>query len=54
MKNGCLWTRRLLMVGVAGLSSLVGAQSLPWMNPALSPKQRADLLVGAITLDQKP
>ncbi len=53
MKNGCLWTRRLLMVGIAGLSSLVGAQSLPWMNPSLPPDQRAELLVGALTLDQK-
>ena len=31
----------------------VAAQSLPWMNPALPPAQRADLLVGAMTLDQK-
>jgi beta-glucosidase len=51
MKNGCLWTRRLLMVGITGMSSLVGAQA--WMNTALSPKERADLLVGAMTLDQK-
>jgi beta-glucosidase len=28
------------------------AQSLPWMNPALTPAQRASLLVGAMTLDQ--
>jgi len=29
------------------------AQSLPWMNPALAPEQRATLLVGAMTLPQK-
>jgi beta-glucosidase len=51
MKNGCLWTRRLLMVAVAGMSSLVGAQA--WMNPALTPNERADLLVNAMTVAQK-
>ncbi len=29
------------------------AQSLPWMNPALAPEERATLLVGAMTLPQK-
>jgi beta-glucosidase len=29
------------------------AQSLPWLNTALAPEQRAALLVGAMTLDQK-
>jgi len=51
MKNGCLWTRRLVMVAVAGMSSLVGAQA--WMNPALTPNERADLLVNAMTVAQK-
>ena len=26
---------------------------LPWMNTALSPEQRADLLIAAMTLDEK-
>ena len=29
------------------------AQELPWMNTALSAEQRSDLLIGAMTLDQK-
>lgn len=32
---------------------LTHAQTLPWMNTALTPEQRADLLVAAETLDQK-
>lgn len=51
MKKGCQLARRLLIVGITGMSSLVGAQA--WMDTALSPKERADLLIGAMTLDQK-
>lgn len=29
------------------------ADELPWMNTALSAEQRSDLLIGAMTLDQK-
>jgi len=29
------------------------AQTPPWMDPSLAPSQRADLLVGAMSLDQK-
>ena len=34
-------------------SPAIEAQSLPWMNTALPPEQRAALLVGAMTLPQK-
>ncbi len=38
----------------AGTAPCANAQSdLPWMNASLSPAQRADLLIGAMTLDQK-
>jgi beta-glucosidase len=40
--------------GVVGLAPVgAAAQALPWMNTSLSPVQRAELLVGAMTLDQK-
>src|SRR5205823_2597446 len=45
-----------LLVACAGIlasSSIVFAQALPWMNPALPPGERAALLVTAMTLDQK-
>src|SRR4051812_42177892 len=43
---------------LSGEHSRVGAQSrptsdLPWMNPSLSPEQRADLLIAQMTLEQK-
>src|SRR5689334_16633113 len=46
----------LLLSVAAGLLSAQAtwAQSdLPWMNASLTPAQRADLLLGAMTLDQK-
>lgn len=30
-----------------------GAQELPWMDKSLAPARRAELLIGAMTLDQK-
>ena len=49
-----------LVFGLAALATAVmlhspptKAQSLPWMNTALPPEQRAALLVGAMTLAQK-
>ena len=39
--------------GVMLHSAATEAQSLPWMNTALPPEQRAALLVGAMTLAQK-
>jgi beta-glucosidase len=51
------WGLRLLKKGacIAGLSLLGGlvAEGQPWMNTALSPEQRANLLVGQMTLDEK-
>jgi hypothetical protein len=41
MKNGCLWTRRLLMVGITGMSSLVGAQALDERGAYAEGKGRA-------------
>lgn len=35
------------------LPSAALAQSQPWMNPSLAPAERATLLVGAMTLEQK-
>ena len=45
----------LIAVGIAGWSfpAVTSAQSLPWMNVALPPERRAELLVGALTLDEK-
>ena len=52
--------RTLAVTALAALSAAailqsraVEAQSLPWMNPAFAPEQRAALLVGAMTLAQK-
>ncbi|MDB6121080.1 MAG: Beta-glucosidase [Pedosphaera sp.] len=48
------WLRPLLIV-VTGwiLTQTVSAQTNPWMNTALSPDQRANLLVAQMTLDEK-
>ena len=44
----------VLVVAASALSiGMVSAQTLPWMNTSLTPEQRASLLVGAMTLDQK-
>ena len=43
----------VLATGIILHSPATKAQSLPWMNTALAPEQRAALLVGAMTLDQK-
>ena len=43
----------VLATGVMLHSPVTEAQSLPWMNTALPPEQRAALLVGAMTLAQK-
>src|SRR5438876_10498244 len=43
----------LLAMGVMLHAPAIEAQSLPWMNTALAPEERAALLVGAMTLDQK-
>ncbi|MFE7392704.1 glycoside hydrolase family 3 C-terminal domain-containing protein [Streptomyces sp. NPDC057582] len=44
----------LSAVVVAGLASPTSAAAeLPWMNTALTPEARADLLVDAMTIDQK-
>ena len=43
----------VLATGLMLHSPVTEAQSLPWMNPALTPEERAALLVGAMTLAQK-
>jgi beta-glucosidase len=43
----------MAVAGALSLPALAHADPLPWMDPSLSPAQRADLLVGAMTLDQK-
>src|SRR5213075_2928756 len=43
----------VLAAGPVFAAGMVSAQTLPWMNTALPPEQRASLLVGAMTLDQK-
>jgi beta-glucosidase len=40
------------LAGVASWSGIALAQTLPWMNTALPPEQRAALLVQAMSLDQ--
>ena len=40
-------------VGGAAAAGNVAGQTLPWLDTSLSPAQRADLLVGTMTLDQK-
>lgn len=51
---------RILRVGLVAALALgftvptaATAEELPWMNKALPAEQRADLLIGAMTLDQK-
>jgi beta-glucosidase len=60
LRNPALRFSGRLVFGMAVLaaaamlhSRAAPAQSLPWMNTALAPEQRAALLVGAMTLDQK-
>lgn len=43
----------LLIAGAVSIPQVVSAQSLPWMNTAIPPDQRAQLLINAMTLDQK-
>jgi beta-glucosidase len=54
MFRKALWTG-LQAAGIAtlALSPLASAQALPWMNASLPPARRAELLVGAMSLDQK-
>ncbi len=59
MQNSHLVYHRLLLfvaaVGVISAASVVVAQETerPWMNSALSPEQRADLVLKQLTLDEK-
>ena len=43
----------MAIAGTLSLPALARADSLPWMNASLPAAQRAQLLVGAMTLDQK-
>src|SRR5947208_15519894 len=45
--------RRVFCMGAIIVPFAAAAQTLPWMDPTLAPTQRADLLVAAMTLDQK-
>ncbi|MET0934255.1 MAG: glycoside hydrolase family 3 C-terminal domain-containing protein [Mycetocola sp.] len=42
----------ILATGV-GVPAAVGATALPWMDSSLAPEQRSDLLIDAMSLDQK-
>lgn len=62
MPNPVSWRRRALFVATAVMLPLVASAALaqgdvagprPWANPALTPDQRADLVVKAMTLDEK-
>lgn len=47
-------TLTLLGVSIAAAATTaMGQSALPWMNTTLTPEKRAELLVGAMTLDQK-
>ena len=48
-----LAVRGMALAGLVFSWSIASGQSLPWMDPTLSPDERASLLVGAMTLDQK-
>jgi beta-glucosidase len=43
----------LALVAAAAIQSAAASQALPWMNTALTPEERAALLVGAMTRAQK-
>lgn len=54
------WWRSLLvlsliggLISASGTGSVSAQESLPWMDTSLSPEERADLLIDAMTLDQK-
>lgn len=49
--HAMVWTA--LLAATAASTATLHAQPLPWMNSALPPEQRAQLLVGAMALDQK-
>jgi beta-glucosidase len=51
-KSLALGVAAIVAVGL-GLPSTAAADGLPWMNTALSAQQRSDLLIGAMSLDQK-
>ena len=49
----CIKARCLAIVMAALLQLPLAAQTLPWMNKALPPERRAELLIKGMTLDQK-
>src|SRR4051794_23182449 len=47
-------TTLLALVAMSGaVAQAQQSQSCPWMDPSKSPEQRADMLIGTMTLDQK-
>jgi len=53
LKKISITLRRIYCVGALMIPLTAAAQTLPWMNPALPAESRAQLLVGAMTLDEK-
>lgn len=49
----CIAATSLTAVGAASAGGAVAADDLPWMDTSLAPERRADLLLDAMTLDQK-
>ena len=52
-KSACAIASMALCILAGAAPTYTTAQALPWMNTALTPAQRAVLLVNAMTLDQK-
>ena len=53
LRQSSRWLRGCAMLALPAMTSAAIGQALPWMDPTLAPDQRAALLVGALSLDQK-
>jgi beta-glucosidase len=52
-RRAASWVFMMAAIAVLTSPSRAEAQGLPWMDKSLAPAKRADLLIGAMTLDQK-
>ncbi len=58
MKNKKWWCGSVLLLAASALAQHAGSRAAakptgPWLNPALSPDERADLVLKQLTLDEK-
>lgn len=51
----CFFLSLIALIGIISAATIAVAQSAdrPWMNPALSPEERAELVLKQLTLDEK-